>query len=315
MQIWLITRDLTSKIADSLDINNLKDEKENNYFEAIKIRNGFQKIGIEIKIFTMDELRDLFLKDIPQNIKPHVMIIRCMMHNRLEIEMFNILHNSGIIIVNNPMSLLLCHDKSLQYKRLKDFGISIPTTTISAYSTSIEINNIIKNKNLSFPLVVKPNGGSRANAIFKCYDINEILECIEKINISYPKSKLVILQQWIDHRSKGVISVLTLGHNEMIAQQRIPNEEVDFFISNLRKNTIRSNYFISDELRKLVFSSIKAIGDIEMSRFDILHDGQKYLICEINSPGAFTSYDNFMDMDCGLMIAKYILEKYERDNL
>ena len=65
----------------------------------------------------------------------------------------------------------------------------------------------------------------------------------------------------------------------------------------------------------MVFSSIKAIGDIEMSRFDILHDGQKYLICEINSPGAFTSYDNFMDMDCGLMIAKYILEKYERDNL
>ena len=312
MQIWLITRDLTSKIADSLDVNNLKDEKESNYFEAIKIRNGFQKIGIEIKIFTMDELRDLFLKDIPQNIKPHVMIIRCMMHNRLEIEMLNMLHNSGIIIVNNPISQLLCQDKSLQYKRLKNFGIPIPTTVIiPAYSTLSEINSIIKNKNLSFPLVVKPNGGSRASTVFKCYDISEILECIEKINILYPKSKLVILQQWIDHRSKGVISVLTLGENIIGAQQRTANREIDFFISNYRKDCNRCIYDVTDELIKITLSAVKCIGNIEMSRLDIFHDGEKYLIGEVNSPGSFISYDLFMDMDCGLMIAKYILEKYK----
>lgn len=314
--VWIVTRNLTDEMADKLDITNLTAENDNNFFEAIKIKIGFKKIGINAKIVTMGELgSELVIAKTPKNKLPDIVVIRCMLHHMGEVNTINALCNHNIIVMNNPKSQTLCIDKWGQYRQLKAFGVSIPTTTaVPIYATSEEINTAIIREKLSFPIVVKSNCGSRSDTVFKCNSVDEILECAQKINIIYPFSKIMILQEWINHNPKGVISVLTLGDKIVAAQQRTANKKIDFFISNYRKDCNRCAYEITNKLRRLVLEAIKVIGNIEMSRLDVLYDGQNYLICEINSPGAFTAFNNFMGIDCGLMIAEYALERYKKDN-
>jgi RimK family alpha-L-glutamate ligase len=312
VKAWILSRVLSDNDVDSIDLNSLNKTTDNNYYEAIKIRAGFKKIGVDAKIVKIDKIDESIImrKDLPD-----IIVMRCMLYNMRELTIIRELCNQNITIMNPPMSQMMCFDKWYHYKILEKNGISIPKTTAAkVYSLDHEILSAMKNKKLTFPVVVKSNCGSRGDTVFKCHNMSEILESVEKINILYPSSKTLILQEWIDHRIKGVISILAIGGKLITAQIKTANKDVDFLLSNFREDTNRSTYEITDGLRKLVESSCRVMGEIEMTRMDILHDGQKYLICEINSPGGFIGFDKYTNLDCGLMIAEYALEKYKIDN-
>ena len=312
VKAWILSRVLSDEDVDSIDINNLKKTTDDNYYEAIKLRAAFKKLNVDVKIVKIQKIDESIIlnKELP-----NIIIMRCMVHNMDELNFIDVLCRKNITVINNMMSQMVSLDKWRHYKILENNNISIPATTaIKIYATEKEIIKAMDSKKISFPIVVKPNGGSRGNGVFKCNNINDIFDCIEKNYTLYPKSKILILQQWIDHRIKGVLSAYAIGGKLIAAQLRIANREMDFLVSNYREDTNRFTYEITDELRKIVEDSCKAIGGIEMTKMDILHDGQKYLVCEINSPGGFIGFDNFFNLDCGMMIAEYALEKYKKDN-
>lgn len=312
VKAWILSRVLSDEDVDSINITSLKKPTDDNYYEAIKLRAGFKKLGIDVKIIKVKNIDDSILLNVTP---PNIIVMRCMIHNMTELNFIDVLCQKNITVINNMMSQMVSFDKWFHYKTLENNNIPTPSTTfVKSYAYEKEIIEAIKRKKLSFPIVVKSNCGSRGSGVFKCHDINEVMDCIEKINIIYPKSKTVILQQWIDHRSKGIISVLAIGGKLIAAQLKVANRDMDFLISNYNEDINRSPYAITEELRKLVEDSCKAIGGIEMTRMDILYDGQKYLICEINSPGGFSAFDKPpANLDCGLMIAEYALEKYNKD--
>jgi RimK family alpha-L-glutamate ligase len=280
----------------------------NQYFNR-EIKLLFKKIGVDAKIVKIDKIDESIKmhKDLPD-----IIVMRCMLHGMKELNIIKELCDQNITIMNPPMSQIMCFDKWYHYRVLEKNGISIPkTTAVKVYSLDDEISYAMKNKKLTFPIIVKSNCGSRGDTVFKCHNMSEILESAEKINILYPSSKTMILQEWIDHRIKGVISILAIGGKLITAQIKTANKDVDFLLSNYREDTNRSAYEITDGLRKLVESSCRVMGEIEMTRMDILHDGQKYLICEINSPGGFIGFDKYTNLDCGLMIAEYALAKHK----
>jgi glutathione synthase/RimK-type ligase-like ATP-grasp enzyme len=318
VRAWIITRNLSEDDSNLLDSTEFKSEKDNNVYEAIKVKHGFKKLGIDCKLIKLSELKsDVFISRMVRDDIPDIVVVRCMLWTTEEVNMLTALSNRGIIVLNNSRSQILCMNKWFQYKELNRAGVAIPKTGVTPllYSTE-EILSSMQSNNLIFPIVVKSIRGSRADSVFKCNNVEQVIESIIKINKIYPQTKYAILQEWIDHRAKdakGVISVLTFG-DKFYCQQRRPNREMDFFISNPRANCDRNEYEITTGLKELVTKTIPVMGNIELSRFDVLHDGQKYLICEVNSPGAFTGYDLTMDMDCGLMVAEYALEKYKIDN-
>jgi len=313
---WVITRKLTEEQSNNLDISDLKAEKDSNFYEAIKIKQGFIQLGVECKIVRLDDLKtENYISRMKRNEIPNIVVVRCMLWDPVEISILNALSNHGTIVLNNTRSQLLCINKWIQYKELLRAGIPIPKSGLtSLYVTKDDVHSSMQTIGLEFPIIVKSICGSRADSVYKCHDIDQVMESFIKINEIYPKTKFAMLQEWIDHRSKGVISVLTFGNNSLYAQQRTANEEMDFFISNLRANCNRNAYEITSEIKELVTRTIPVIGKIELSRFDILHDGKNYLICEVNSPGSFTGYDNSMGLNCGLMVAEYALERYQKDN-
>lgn len=312
IKVWILSRVISDEDVDSIDINNLKKTTDDNYYEAIKLRDAFKKLDIDVKIIKIQKIDKSIILN---NELPDIIIMRCMVHNMDELNFIDFLCRKNIIVINNMISQMVSLDKFRHYKILEKNNIPIPNTaSVKIYATEEEIIKALERKKISFPIVVKPNGGSRGEGVFKCHNISDIFDCIEKIYTLYPKSKILILQQWIDHRIKGVISAYAIGGKLIAAQLRIANREMDFLLSNYREDTNRFPYEINNELRKIVEDSCKAIGDIEMTKIDILYDGQKYLICEINSPGGFIGFDIFSNLDCGMMIAEYALERYKKDN-
>jgi len=315
VRAWVITRNLSENDSNLLNSTEFKSEKDNNVYEAIKVKQGFKQLGVDCKLIKLSELKsDVFISRMMRDDIPNIVVVRCMLWTMEEVNMLTALSNRGIIVLNNSRSQILCMNKWFQYKELMRAGIAIPKTEIaSLYSTEEEILSSMRSNNLKFPIVVKSICGSRADSVFKCNNIEQVIESITKIIEIYPQTKYAMLQEWIDHRAKdakGVISVLTFG-DKFYCQQRRPNREMDFFISNPRANCDRNAYEITTGLKDLVTKTIPIMGNIELSRFDVLHDGQKYLICEVNSPGAFTGYDLTMNMDCGLMVAEYALAKHK----
>lgn len=312
IKAWILSRVLSDEDVDLLDINSFKKTTDDNYYEAIKLRAAFKRLGVNVKIVKIKNLDNSIISNTEL---PNIIIMRCMIHNMDELNFVGFLEQKNITVINNMMSQMVSLDKWRHYKILEKNNIPIPnTTSIKLYASEKEIIDAMNNKKLSFPIVVKPNGGSRGDGVFKCHNISDLIDCNEKIHMMYPKSKTVILQQWIDHRAKGVISIFAVGGKLISAQLKVANRDMDFLISNYREDTNKSQYEITEKLRKLVEDSCKAIGGIEMTRMDILHDGQKYLICEINSPGGFIGFDKPDGLDCGLLIAEYALEKYKKDN-
>jgi glutathione synthase/RimK-type ligase-like ATP-grasp enzyme len=313
---WVVTRYLNDENANELDINNLIQEKQSSIFEALKVKTGLLKMNICAKIVSMTELgSSLYVSTIPIKNLPNIIIVRCMIYSYKEIEILNLYQTRGVMVINNPQSLVFCVFKHKQYEKLWESNIPIPiTTSIFLDSSSDQIEDAMKIAKLKFPIVVKSNCGSRADSVFKCFTIDDIFESLYKIYKLYPYSRIAILQEWIDHRTKGILSVLTLGKEIIGIQQRIPKEETDFFISNHRQNSIRTEYKLDKELHDITLDALECMNNIEMSRLDIFHNGKHYLIGEVNSPGSFISYDLFMNMDCGLLTAKYTLEKYKKDN-
>ena len=307
---WVVTRYLNDENANELDINNLIQEKQSSIFEALKVKTGLLKIDVCAKIVSMAELgSNLYVPTIPIKDLPNIIIVRCMIYSYKEIEILKLYQARGVMVINNPQSLVFCAFKHKQYDKLFSSGIPIPmTTSILLHSTSDEIEESMRNAKLKFPIVVKSNCGSRADTVFKCNDIDEVFDSLYKIYKLYPYSKIALLQEWIDHRTKGVLSVLTLGKKIIGIQQRIPKEETDFFISNHRQSSIRTEYKLDKELHDITLDTLECMNNIEMSRLDIFHNGKQYLVGEVNSPGSFISYDLFMNMDCGLMTAKYALK-------
>lgn len=65
------------------------------------------------------------------------------------------------IVVSNDQIIEMCMDKMLTYSKLKEKKISCPVT-VNSFTKAMDLLN---NKKLSFPLIVKPRFGSASNGI------------------------------------------------------------------------------------------------------------------------------------------------------
>jgi hypothetical protein len=75
---WVITRKLTEEQSNNLDISDLKAEKDSNFYEAIKIKQGFIQLGVECKIVRLDDLKtENYISRMKRNEIPNIVYIQC----------------------------------------------------------------------------------------------------------------------------------------------------------------------------------------------------------------------------------------------
>lgn len=187
------------------------------------------------------------------------------------------------IIVSDESVIEICNDKYKTFLFLKENNFNVPQTYISL----IEVKEAVKNKEIDFPLILKPRWGMGSISIYEA-------ENMEELEIFYKKIDREIKKNYLKYESAQ-----TLGENVLI-QEKLKGQEygldvVDDLEKNYcttfvkRKNAMRSgetdcaetiDSLILRELGAKISEKVKHIGNLDVDLF--LVEDKPYIL-EMNA--------------------------------
>lgn len=187
------------------------------------------------------------------------------------------------IIVSDESVIEICNDKYKTFLFLKENNFNVPQTYISL----IEVKEAIKNKEIDFPLMLKPRWGMGSISIYEA-------ENLEELEVFYKKIDREIKKNYLKYESAQ-----TLGENVLI-QEKLKGQEYGLDVVNdldknycttfvKRKNAMRSgetdcaetiDSLILRELGIKISEKVKHIGNLDVDLFLV---GDKPYILEMNA--------------------------------
>jgi glutathione synthase/RimK-type ligase-like ATP-grasp enzyme/ribosomal protein S18 acetylase RimI-like enzyme len=107
----------------------------------------------------------------------------------------------GLVVIDDPWSILRCSNKIYLNERLKQNGILTPETYVIVKGAS----NISQLNNASYPLVLKQPDGSFSQGVIKVENKEELERAVKQL---FKKSDLIIVQQFLYSEYDWRIGVL-----------------------------------------------------------------------------------------------------------
>jgi RimK family alpha-L-glutamate ligase len=326
---WVLNRISTDTEEHLIDRNNLSGEVVGGQYENIKIVDALRNMGVDVKLIRLKDFNIDTITEIPD-----LVFVRSTSY--LDIPKLKVLESKGPVMLNPISCHVKCSNKWTHLELLSQAGIRIPTTDLITFSpekgkkwdwqngtmyqadlTSDDIpqsqsDNIkeieLSGKKLGWPLIIKPLWGTGGELVQLCHNVNDFINNAKKIMTRY-NTPMVLAQEFINHKTKGVISAWMLGKEIYTAQLRTSKSDTDLFISNHSKDSFRITYDVTPELANLCRKTAEVL-DAEITKMDILYDEKGYMICEVNAPGAFTGVDSVLGCDYGKIIAEYGIKRF-----
>jgi len=202
---------------------------------------------------------------------------------------------NGVTLVLSPLeSVEMTFDKYETYNHLNNKGIpAVPT-----YNRLDEVQGLMKENKLSFPLVVKPAKGSASIDLYIVHSQNELIEAFNKLEGQ-------IIQPFYKDKEFGIDVYIDM----------ISGELVDSFIKEKIRmragETDKSKSIHNEKIQQLVNQTIKNtnfLGPIDIDCFE--HQGE-YYISEIN-PRFGGGYPHAHELGCDFM--KYIVNNLQNES-
>lgn len=110
-------------------------------------------------------------------------------------------HAEGLIVIDDPWSILRCSNKIFLFERMKLNGINIPQSRVLSKLT-FNLNDV---QGMNFPLILKQPDGAFSVGVSK---VNSLQELEESVYQMFKTSDLVIVQQFLPSDFDWRIGVL-----------------------------------------------------------------------------------------------------------
>lgn len=111
--------------------------------------------------------------------------------------------NNITAIVSDSEVIDICFDKYKTYKFCKENGISVPETYLWNHKEKLQQD--IESGFITFPIIAKPRKGSRSVGIHLVYNMKQLLEDIESIQLQdIPEDEKIMFQEYIDSEQYSV---------------------------------------------------------------------------------------------------------------
>lgn len=212
------------------------------------------------------------------------------------------------VVVSDEEFVKICNDKWLTYNYLKDNNIKTPKTFLSIETTK----EALKNKEISFPLIIKPRWGMGSLEIFTADNMDELQIFYNKIKREIWNSYLkyesnqdrdncVIIQQKIcgDEYGVDIINDLDGNHISTIIRKKIAMRSGETDAAEIVENKM-----INTMMSKLEKIS-NHIGNLDV---DVLKDdNDNYYILEMNARfGGGYPFSHLAGVDLPLALIKWV---------
>lgn len=197
------------------------------------------------------------------------------------------------LIISDYEVTQICNDKWETYKFLKGIGLSQPLTFLSLEETKRAINN----KNINYPLIIKPRWGMGSIGIYKVDNEEELDILYKKLHRDIFNTYLkyeseidpnccIIIQQVLNGQEYGLEIFNDLNGNYIatFAKKKLAMRAGETDIAE----TVNPIQF--ESMTKLISAELKHIGNLDVDCF-VTEDGNQYILemnCRFGGQYPFT---------------------------
>ncbi len=209
------------------------------------------------------------------------------------------LEHLGVLVLNSSDSIALSKDKLSALQILKLNNIPIPKTQLAKFP----INMGVVRKEFSFPIVLKTVSGSFGKGVFLCESRSKLKDTMDLIEISKDSKTNIILQEFVKSSKGRDIRVIVIGGKAYGAMLRTAKK--GRFKANYSQGGKVEFFQITPDIEWLALESARILN-LDIAGVDILFDGDKYLVCEVNSAPGFQGFEKATKIDIPKIIFEYI---------
>ncbi|WP_374759664.1 ATP-grasp domain-containing protein [Methanococcus voltae] len=202
-------------------------------------------------------------------------------------------------IINNSKAVETCQNKYLTYVKLNEF---MPKSYLTYSKEFKDIEELVE-KNIEYPIVVKPVYGGYGNNVLMARDSKELNNICDLINSS---NKEIFLQEYVPY--KHDLRVFVLGKEVIGCMERIPHEN---WKANYSLGATIKEFEISEDIKKCVLNATRKL-EAELVGVDVLVTEKDFKILEMNITPQFSGMIHFVDVP--KKIIEYCLNLSKKDN-
>ena len=216
------------------------------------------------------------------------------------------LERLGVRLFNNARAVELCDNKLLTALALAEKGIETPKTVFAPKTFEGVGYHDLRflteaEQTLGCPMVIKEGYGSFGAQVYLAKNRAEAEKIIEKIGY-----KDFLMQEFIACSQGRDVRVNVVGGKAVCA---ILRENGADFRSNISGGGTASAYTLTDEQAKIAIAACEAVG-ADFAGVDVLFgEGNKPLVCEVNSNPQFESTLLATGVDLSEYIFDYVVKR------
>jgi [lysine-biosynthesis-protein LysW]---L-2-aminoadipate ligase len=213
--------------------------------------------------------------------------------------MTRVLESWGIPAVNRHAVAATCASKLDTSAALESAGVPTPATAV-AFSPEAALRAA---ETLGYPAVLKPVTGSWGRLLAKINDRDAAEALFEhKALLGGPEHSIFYLQRHIDKPGRDIRSFV-VGDEVICAIYR----ESEHWVTNTARGATTRDCPVDATLRRLSLSAAAAVGGGVLA-IDLLEDGDRLLVSEVNATMEFKNSIEVTGVDIAERVADHVHE-------
>ena len=209
------------------------------------------------------------------------------------------LEHQGVLVLNSGESVNIAADKLATLQHLKIHNIPIPKTLLAKFPFDL---NLVK-KEFSFPLILKTVSGSCGKGVFLCENQHKLQDTMDLIESSKNSRVNIIIQDFIKASKGRDLRIIVIGGRPYGAMLRTAKKGK--FKANFEAGGKVEFFEMNPSIEWLAVESAKILN-LDLAGVDILFDGDKYVVCEVNAAPGFEGFISATGINIPKIVLEYI---------
>ena len=176
---------------------------------------------------------------------------------------------TDIRVINPRRSVEICQNKYSTYKELKEY---MPTSILVSQDNLQDMEYLIEDTGLRFPLVLKPVYGGYGNGVLKLENREDLKDLLSRYCRRNPNN--FIIQEYIPYRHD--LRAFVIGDRIVCTMERIPKND---WRANCSLGAETRRFYTDGDIEDMVLKCVKRVG-AHIVGVDVLIDmeGNPYIL-------------------------------------
>lgn len=211
----------------------------------------------------------------------------------------------GVTVLNSWLSIESVADKFQTHQILASQGLPVPRTILGKFPTNVDM---IEQK-LGFPVVVKTLRGTRGGGVFLAETKQQFQNLTDLIAQSNTNVHF-LFQEYISKSFGRDLRVYVVGNRVIAVMERQSRD--GNFKANISLGGEGKAYPTTPEINKIAIAAVKAL-DLDVAGVDLLFDGDKFKVCEVNSAAALQRQSEICNINIAREVIMYGMAKVKKN--